>query len=92
MSRQKSEHVDIPVTLDFLSDLGEDELAVVGVAGDVARDRFPLAVRECAIEHVARDEVAGPVEHRNGLSVNSSANEKSHPDGWFFVSAFALYF
>ena len=66
MPRQKSEHVDIPGTLNFLSDLGEDELAVVCIGGDVARDRGPLPVRKCAVDLVAKDEVQGPGEHRDG--------------------------
>ena len=66
MSRQKSEHVDIPGTLDFLSDLGEDALAVVAIVREVAGDRSPLPVREAAIEHVAQDEVWVSSEHRDG--------------------------
>ena len=91
MPRQKSEHVDIPGTLDFLSDLGEDALAVVAIVRDVAGDLFPLPVWEAAIQHVAKDEVGGSSEHCDGLSVISKANEKSHPDGWLLLD-FALYF
>jgi hypothetical protein len=49
MCRQKSEHVDIPGTLEFLSDLGEDEFAIVVAGDDVAGDPSPLPVREGAV-------------------------------------------
>jgi hypothetical protein len=49
MCRQKREHVDIPDTFEFLSQLGANGCAVVGVSGDVAGDPSPLPVREGAV-------------------------------------------
>ena len=49
MCRQKREHVDIPDTFEFLSQLGADGCAVVGISGDVAGDPSPLPVREGAV-------------------------------------------
>jgi hypothetical protein len=52
MRRQKREHVDIPDTLEFLSELGANGFAVVVPGGDVAGDPSPLPVREGAVQHV----------------------------------------
>lgn len=49
MFRQTSEHVDIPGTLDFLSDLCANGCLVVVACGDVAGDPLPPPVREGAV-------------------------------------------
>jgi hypothetical protein len=57
MSRQMREHVDIPDTFEFLSELGANGFAVVVAGGEVyiwaawkaAGDPSPLPVREGAV-------------------------------------------
>jgi hypothetical protein len=49
MCCQMREHVGIPDTFEFLSQLGADGFAVVVAGGDVAGDPSPLPVREGAV-------------------------------------------
>ena len=46
--RQKGEHIDIPDSFEFPSELGADGIAVVVARGDVAGYPSPLPVREGA--------------------------------------------
>ena len=73
MCRQMREHVDIPDTLQVLSELGAHEGAVVVVSSDVAGDPPPLAVREGAVYLVSHQQVMGLPEHQIRLSKRVTA-------------------
>ena len=49
MCCQMREHVGIPDTFEFLSELGANGFAVVVAGDDVAEDPSPLPVRESAV-------------------------------------------
>jgi hypothetical protein len=68
MCRQMREHVGIPDTFEFLSELGANGFAVVAVSGDVAGDPSPLPVRESAVYLVLHQQVVGSSEHQIRLS------------------------
>jgi hypothetical protein len=68
MCRQMREHVDIPDTFEFLSELGANGFAVVVAGGDVPGDPSPLPVREGAVQSVLHQEVVGSSEHQIRLS------------------------
>jgi hypothetical protein len=78
MCRQKREHVEIPDTFEFLSELGANGCAVVVAGRDVAGYPSPLPVRESAVYLVSHQQVMGLPEHQIRLSKGVIAYSSFH--------------